>query len=136
MLQLENGLAHMHHAGAVAGGTGGGGGAGFGAGAVADVALFVRGDGDAFFAAGSGFFQRDFYAVADVFALIIGLARTTCAAKHLTENVSKIKTLRAAKAAAKSFKTAAAKTACAAAHALFKGGMTKLVVGSFLLRVG
>ena len=88
----------------------------------------------AFHACGS-FFQRDFYAIADVIALVIGLARTACAAKHLAEDVTKIKTLCAAKSA-EATKSAKIARACAAKTALFKGGVSVLVVGGFFLRVG
>ena len=62
--------------------------------------------------------------------MIIGLARAACAAKHLAEYVAKVKALRAAKSAE------TAKSACAAKAALFKGGVSVLVVGGFFLRVG
>ena len=123
MLQLENSLAHVHHTGAVAGGTGGGGGAGFGAGAVADVALFVRGDSDAFFAAGSGFFQRDFNIITQVFALEVLLTRATPAAEHLAENIAEIEAGRTAE------------TTKAAGIAVYPG-LAELVVAAAFFAVG
>ena len=127
LLHLENRLAHVDGARAVAGAAGGGAGAGFGAGTVADAAFFVAGHGNLFFQAGSGFFQRNFDAVLQVFALIAGLATAT-AAEHLAEDVAEVKTLRAAETA-KAFKTALA-------AAGFKGAVAELVVGGFFLRVG
>ena len=123
LLQLENGLAHVYHARAVAGGAGGGGGAGFGAGAVADVALFVRRDGDALFAARCGFFQRDFNIVAQIFALEVLLACPTAAAEHLAENIAEIKAARTAE------------TTEAAGIAVY-AGLAELVVAAAFFAVG
>ena len=122
LLQLENSLAYVHHAGAVAGGAGGGGGAGFGAGAVADVALFVRGNGDAFFAARRGFFQRYFNIVAQIFALKILLA-CPAAAEHLAENIAEIEAARTAE------------TTEAAGIAVY-AGLAELIVTAAFFAVG
>ena len=60
LLELENGLAHMHGAAAATGGTHRGRSTRFGTAAVAKVAFFVGGNGDFFLNAVGGFFEADF----------------------------------------------------------------------------
>src|SRR5690606_22283160 len=68
LLHAEEALAHLHRAGAVAGGAGDGLGAGLGAAAVAGAAVVPARDADLRFLALGRFLQRDLHRVAQVAA--------------------------------------------------------------------
>ena len=130
LLDLENGLAHVHGARTAASVAGGSFCAGFRARAVAHVAFGISRNGDLLFHAGGRLFQRDFHAVLHIRTLVIRLTRTAATAEHLAENIAEVETASSAEAAKS---TAAARTAEAA---LFERGVAVLVVCRFFLRVG
>ena len=125
MLDLENGLAHVHGARTAAGAAGGGFGAGFCARSVAHVAFGISRNGNLLFHAGGRLFQRDFHAVLHIRALVIRLTRTAATAEHLAENIAEVETARAAEAAKPSCAARTAETA------LFERGVAVLVVCRF-----
>jgi hypothetical protein len=126
LLHAEEALAHLHDAGAVAGGAGLGLGAGLGAAAVAGLALVPGRDADLRVLALGRFLQRDLHRVRQVAAAVdlAAAARAGGAALLLAEDVAEDVAEGLGKAA-EAFRARAAR----AAHVGVDAGMPELVVG-------
>ncbi len=130
LLHAEETLAHLHRAGAVAGGAGLHLRARLGAAALAGLAVVPAGDADLRVLAAGGLLQRDLHRIAQVAATVHLAPAAGAAAALLAEHVAKDVAKRLGKAA-KAFRARAT-----AAHVRVHAGVAILVVGGALLRVG